>query len=489
MSLKIGVAVATLVVLVALGLWLVFRLTLLVYGEELRARLVQPGLALSTAIVRAGSSDDASLRRDLGDVEGFCIALYDREGVLFARSRDDQPDVPERLDAHVRGLADATPGHPRSIGAGRLDAPTAMIARVDGAGRAAYLGVFEHSAAATFTTVRMRSLSIMVVMLAFFALGVSAMLAHRIRHGIQSTQRVVHAIAQGALDRRLPAAGDDELGALVRDFNRMADRVEDLVATLRREEARKRALFAAFTHEINTPLTSVLGYLESLRMDEVDADPETRRRYVEVAYEQALALDALADDLETLSRLEHDGMSLDRAPHDLLAIARREIDALAPRAKDASVTLRAEGHGVIADVDRRRVGQVIRNLLDNAIRHSRAGGTVRVEVVRDPRGDASVVVRDEGEGIAAEHLARIGEPLFRVDPSRARGTGGRGLGLAIARGIAHAHGGTLELHSTLGAGTSARLSLPREPAPREARLDGGDRDLEPLGSGIDRLDA
>lgn len=459
-SFKIGLAVAALVASVAVAQWVVFRLTLELHGEELRSRLVAPGVALALVEVGRAGADEARLRRDVGEVEGFCLALYDSEGRLLARSRDDVAEVRDRLGPELRALADASPGRPRSIGGVRLDAPTEFIARVEGAGEVAYVGLFESRAAAMLSAVRVRSLGTILALLAVLALGATAMIAHRIRRGIQGAQRVVHAIAEGALDRRLPAAGDDEIGALVGDFNRMADRVEDLVATLRREEARKRALFAAFTHEINTPLTSVLGYLESLRMEDVDGDPETRRRYVEVAYEQALALDALAHDLETLSRIEHDGLSIERVPHDLRAIAQRELEALAPRAREAGVTLEVEGEGVVADVDRQRVGQVVRNLLDNAIRHSRSGGAVRVAVSRDARGDAQVVVRDEGEGIAEAHLARLGEPLFRVDPSRARGTGGRGLGLAIARGIAQAHGGTLEVRSRLGEGTEVTLTLP-----------------------------
>ena len=168
-------------------------------------------------------------------------------------------------------------------------------------------------------------------------------------------------------------------------------------------------------------------------------------------------LGQLADDLETLSRLEHDGMALDRAPHDLLAIARREIDALAPRARDASVTVRAEGHGVIADVDRRRVGQVIRNLLDNAIRHSRAGGTVRVEVGRDAQGDASVVVRDEGEGIAEEHLKKVYDPFFTTKEV-GKGTG---LGLHIVSKEIEKLGGRLFVKSVEGQGTRFEMRLPK----------------------------
>jgi signal transduction histidine kinase len=280
-------------------------------------------------------------------------------------------------------------------------------------------------------------------------------------------------MASGDLDARLPGDEDDELGALARDFNVMADRVQALVVSLRAEEARQKTLFATFTHEIGTPLTSVLGYLEALAMPEVDADEATRRRYVAVAYERARQLDALADDLTTLSRLDWDGLPLDRTAEDLGALARREVEALAPEAAARPLTVRVEEGAAVADVDPVRLGQVIRNLLTNAIRHATPGTDV-VLAARVVGDEARLTVTDRGEGIAPEHLARLGEPLYRPDASRDRATGGRGLGLAISRGIVRAHGGTLEIRSTVGRGTTVEIRIPMR-APASGRRDQPDR--------------
>ena len=459
-SSKIGLAVAGLVALVAIGQWVVFRGTMELYGHDIRARLVRPGIALVAALARSIGPDEARLRRELGDVEGFTVALYDHDGRVLARSHADV--AAHALGADVRARADAAPGEMILLGAANLDAPTAAIAAVEDGGRVAYVGLFDQGAAATILAVRLRAAMGMMLMLSILALAVTGLIAAWIRRSIQRTQRVVAAIADGALDRRLPAAGDDEVGALVADFNRMSDRIEDLVGTLRDEQDRKRRLFAAFTHELNTPLTSVLGYLESLGMPDIDADPETRRRYVAIAHEQARALDALADDLETLSRIDLEGIGLERASVDLPAVVRAEIEAMSPRAADAGVAIELDAQPVLAEVDRRRIGQVLRNLIDNAIRHSPRGSAVHVAVRREESGPV-LEVRDRGEGIAPEHLPHLGEPLWRADPSRTRGTGGRGLGLAIARAIVEAHGARMTIDSVLGEGTTVRVELAREP--------------------------
>lgn len=459
-SLKIGIAVAILVALVAIGQSVVFRATMELYGREIREQLVRPGIALAIALARASGADEAALRRDLGSIDGFCVAMYDAGGRLLARSRDDVAETREILSPELRAEADAAGGSQVLIGASRIEAPTIAIARVEGGGPVAYVGLFEREAAQTILEVRIRAAMGIVFLVVLVALGATALIAAWLRQQIQGTRKVVQRIAEGALEQRLPAAGDDEVGALVGDFNKMADRIEDLVETLRAEQEQKRRLFAAFTHEINTPLTSVLGYLESLRMDEIDADPETRRRYIAVAHEQAQALDALADDLETLSRLDLEGVVLDRTSFDLAQIVRSEAAAMGPRAAEAGIVLAIETEPVIADVDRRRLGQVLRNLIENAIRHSDRGSEIEL-TVRRFEGAPRIEVRDRGAGISPEDLAHVGEPLWRADPSRTRGTGGRGLGLAIARGIVEAHGGRLEIDSTLGKGTTVSVHLPR----------------------------
>ena len=342
----------------------------------------------------------------------------------------------------------------------RPDAPTDFVIAIENARGTRYLTFYEDSALKQFPSTRGRILVFASLVAIALALFITWLIARRVRSAIQTTERTVRRMAAGDLSARLEDLGDDELGQLGRDFNAMAAQLSLHVARLEAEESSRKALFAAFTHEINTPLTAVLGYLESLRMPEIDADVDTRRRYVSVAFDQAQKLDALADDLTTLSKLDYDGIVLEREPTDLRRVVQDEIDALAPRASERHVTLRVEGEEVVAEIDRARVAQVVRNLLDNAIRYGAVSSEVLVRVARKG-SEATIDVVDRGEGVAPELVERLGTPLYRVDPARAReGAGGRGLGLAIARGLCTAHGGTLVIVSTRGVGTTVSVRVP-----------------------------
>jgi two-component system OmpR family sensor kinase len=239
----------------------------------------------------------------------------------------------------------------------------------------------------------------------------------------------------------------------------MAARLEGTIEELRRAEARRTRMFAAITHELATPLTSVLGYLESLGMPEVDADVAVRRSYVAVALAQAGAMGALVEDLSTLSRIDFHELDLAPTRFDLASLVRAEVAPFESRGAARGVMLSADlPQELEAEFDPGRVGQVLRNLLDNAMRHAR--GLVRVSLSLDD--DLLVlVVNDDGPGMPAEQVGLLGEPLLRLDHSRSRRTGGRGLGLSIAAGIVRAHGGSLTFESTPGHGLEARVTLPR----------------------------
>lgn len=467
-SVKIGLAVAALVVAVAFGQWLSFRTVLEAHHRSIRDSTLEPGIALAQRAVRweegRASLPDLATRAD----PGFALALYDDRGVLLDTSAGAL-EIPTQLPEEVLRRTEARVHSFEHIYEPTLTSDTGVIAILDGGGPASggaprYVAFFEVAAQRAWARVRLESLVLLLLFLPFAALATTFVLARVIRTRIRRAQQVVHRIAEGDLEVRLPPLSDDEVGELVSDFNRMTDRLEALVSTMREQEGQRRRLFAAFTHELNTPLTNVLGYLESLQLSDVDEDPDTRRRYVSVAFEQARALESLAADIETLSRLDFEGVKLEREDHDLVELTRAQIAALARRAEARGVRLEVvvpeDTPALLASVDALRVGQVLRNVLDNAIRHSPADEAVTVHVRGDER-EVSVEIRDLGDGIAAEHLAHLGEPLYRVDPSRTRGTGGRGLGIAIARGLAQAHGGSLEIESEVGRGTAVRIVVPR----------------------------
>lgn len=450
LSVRIGLAILGLVVFVTIAQGAALALVFVDQAGAVRLRLADEAAALARLSV-ANGVDDASLRRELGPLDHLRVGVYDAEGSRLAASHDDARIRPRLDDALIAG-ARASEGRPHFATPIAPGAPTDFVVAIDGGRR--FVAFYEDSAPQAFPTARSRILALALLVAIVIALGLTWAIARRVRSAIQTTERAVRRMAAGDLAARLPESGDDELGSLMRDFNAMAAKLEG-------EDDRRRGLFAAFTHEINTPLTSVLGYLESLRMPEIDAEPDTRRRYVEVAFAQAQQLDALADDLTTLSRLDYDGLPLERERVELRRLIEEEVAALRPRAEERRVTLAIEGDPVHAEVDRTRFAQVVRNVVDNAIRHGASENEVRVRVRADgPR--AVLEIADRGAGIAPEHLSRLGTPLYRADPSRARSdAGGRGLGLAIAGGIAKAHGGMLEIESIEGTGTTVRITVPR----------------------------
>lgn len=457
-TVRIGIAVTLFVLLVSGAQALATRVVLVRQALEVRRHITEEGVAMARLAARAGG-DPSALRDELGALRSLAVVYYDRDGRLLARSRDDLSTL-TALTNEQRAAARAADGAPHYLTPLARGARTEVIAAtldVDSLdpGAVAYVGLFEDSPVLATQSLRGALPIVLVLVSLAVAFVITWWLARRARASLARTERVVRRMSEGDLSVRLPESGDDEVGQLIADFNRMADRLAEHVERLEGEDERRKRLFAAFTHEINTPLTSVLGYLESLSMSEIESDPETRKRYLAIAYEQAQQLGALADDLTTLSQLEYEGVSLDRGDVDLRTLAQRELDALRGRAEARGIELVVEGPSTIAEVDRNRLAQVLRVLLDNAIRHAREGTTVRAVIGPEP----SIEVIDQGEGIAPADLAHLGTPLFRTDSARDRKRGGRGLGLAIARGLMRAHGGELTLRSVLGEGTSARVTF------------------------------
>jgi two-component system, OmpR family, phosphate regulon sensor histidine kinase PhoR len=230
------------------------------------------------------------------------------------------------------------------------------------------------------------------------------------------------------------------------------------VTTLRRLETMRRDFVANVSHELKTPLTSIAGYAETLAGELTDAQT---RRFAETILASAQRMQQLVDDLLDLSRIESGGW---RPAREVVALDQAARDAWAPYAERATagrvafdVTVAAGAHAISADPGALR--QVLANLYDNALRHTPAGGRIRVSATRD-RDSVNIAVQDSGAGISSEHLPRVFERFYRVDAGRARDHGGTGLGLAIVKHLVEAHGGRVEAESRLGHGTTVVIRLP-----------------------------
>ncbi|HUO52155.1 MAG TPA: ATP-binding protein [Gemmatimonadaceae bacterium] len=233
----------------------------------------------------------------------------------------------------------------------------------------------------------------------------------------------------------------------------------DLTRT-RRLEAVRRDFVANVSHELKTPITVIGGFAETLATD--DPPPEQRRRFVDAIRGNARRMQRLVDDLLDLSRIESGGWVPKPERVDLAMLASETVAAFAPAAEAAQVTLgtRIDARAATLTADATALRQVLSNLVDNAIRHTPAGG--RVTILSEPASAGGVVlsVSDTGIGIPAEHLPRIFERFYRVDPARSRDAGGTGLGLAIVKHLVEAHGGRVTAESGAGRGTTVRAVFP-----------------------------
>jgi signal transduction histidine kinase/HAMP domain-containing protein len=245
----------------------------------------------------------------------------------------------------------------------------------------------------------------------------------------------------------------------------------DLTAT-RRLEAVRRDFVANVSHELKTPLTVIGGFAETLVTDDLPAAQRTQ--FVEAIRVNAERMRRIVDDLLDLSRIESGGWRPNPSAVDVAAMA-DDIFSAARRARaDNAVTLETavDPRAPTVYADPTALRQVLTNLIDNAVRYTPAGGTVSVFTALGS-GDAGawVGVRDSGIGIAPEHLSRIFERFYRVDPGRSRDAGGTGLGLAIVRHLVEAHAGRVEADSAPGRGTTVRAFFPAGPAmPSEAEM-------------------
>ena len=215
------------------------------------------------------------------------------------------------------------------------------------------------------------------------------------------------------------------------------------------------------SHELRTPLATLLGFIETLQ-DEDAVDPETRQRFVAIMFGEATRMRDLLDDLMSLSRIEAERFALPRDTVDLLPLIEEVKAALKPLAKGRALRVENALDGA-AQVggDRVQLVQMLNNLVVNAIKYGRPGTPVRIRLDAAAPDLVRLSVSDEGDGIPADHIPRLTERFYRVDPGRSRSVGGTGLGLAIVKHIVLRHRGRLDIASEAGEGTTVSVSLPK----------------------------
>jgi signal transduction histidine kinase len=311
-------------------------------------------------------------------------------------------------------------------------------------------------------------LSILLTMLLFAALlavGFSLRGAAPIARRIERVRSGTEQLANGRLETKLPVEGHDEISQLAADFNRMASALKEAAARERELEGARRDLIAAVSHDLRTPLSSVRALIEAV-IDDVADDRETETRYLRSAQNELTNLTQLVDDLFELARIDAGALQLDFEEASLRDLISDTLSSFQPQAEQQGVRLVGEVSNGVDPVlvNPPKLQRILYNLISNALRYTPADGTIALRA--EPRGAVvEVEVSDTGTGIAPEDLPRIFEHSFRGEKSRTReekdGTFNAGLGLAIARGLIEAHGGTISVESHLGLGSRFRFTLRR----------------------------
>jgi two-component system phosphate regulon sensor histidine kinase PhoR len=221
------------------------------------------------------------------------------------------------------------------------------------------------------------------------------------------------------------------------------------------------------SHELRTPLATVLGFIETLEDVSAGGDEEVRSRFLRLMHEEGKRMQQLIEDLMSLSRIEAERFNAPRDPVDLVRIVdevRSGCARILAERSNVLVLENAAGPAVVPG-DPGQLLQLVRNLVVNAVRYGRPDSPVTVRLEGDGAGMLRLSVADRGEGIPVEHLPRLTERFYRVDPGRSRAVGGTGLGLAIVKHIVGRHRGRLDIRSALGEGTVVSVWLPSEGEP------------------------
>jgi signal transduction histidine kinase len=294
---------------------------------------------------------------------------------------------------------------------------------------------------------------LLLLLLLGYAAVISLVFGHSVARALtgelERLGRAANRLATGDLSVRVGPAGTGEVAQLAATFDSMAERLEASFARERALEAGRRDLIAAVSHDLRTPLTTVRAMVEAM-VDGVVSDPDDVRRYLRLIGAEVQHLGHLIDDLFELSQIESGALRLHVEPTGVAGLLQHTLHAYEAQAQEAGIDLRDSVAPDLPPVaaDPARLERVLRNLVDNALRHTPAGGAVRVEAHRD--GPAvRVTVRDTGPGIGADEVDRVFDRFYRGERARSRperGDGrspGAGLGLTIARGLIQAHGGRI----------------------------------------------
>lgn len=441
--------VAFAIILVAFGLLVYGLLRQTHYAQidrTLRGRIATLDESAAADVPR-GEQVAAWLRR-LERSSGTMAVVFDAQGGVVARDSRLPAGVLSRIEAHGRSEPFVRSATLPQVGHQRL-----MLERLHAGGDAytvLLMAPLEHVDEEMHHVLAALAVTIPATLIAAAVLAYA--LARKALNPVERLCQLTNRITAQALDQRLPVANSrDELGLLAATINEMIGRLERSFAEIRR-------FTADASHELRTPITVIRAEVEEA-LDQMPPD-SPYRPLLRSVIEECDRLTRTTDQLLALSREDAAVAVAARAPVNLGALLQNTVESARPLAA-------ARSHALSADIepdlcvwaDACRLEQVLLNLLDNAIKYTPPDGTIVATARRQGR-EAVVTIEDSGPGIPADHLPHVFRRFYRVEPSRSRAVGGAGLGLSIVHSIVTAHGGTVDLDSGPGRGTTVRVRLP-----------------------------
>ena len=312
-----------------------------------------------------------------------------------------------------------------------------------------------------FLDAGVRSLGIGLIVALALAIGLAWLETKRLRRPLEQLTAAAAQLEAGDYTARVPQTATSP------EFNAVADAFNDMASRLDTTETSRRRLLSDVAHELRTPLATLTAELEAIIDDVVPWDHDSQQ----LLTLQATRLKKIASDLDDVSRAEEGRFTLDTQTQPISDLIEPAVASVATRYEAKGVTLSADSHPGLVAADPQRVGQILGNLLDNALRHTPTGGIVHISA-RESKDEVVITTTDTGDGLTPDQLAKVFERFYRADTARAHDAGGSGIGLTIARSLALAHGGTLTATSPgPGHGSTFTLHLPNASVPERVLID------------------
>jgi two-component system phosphate regulon sensor histidine kinase PhoR len=433
-------------------------------SQRLQSNAILAGEVFKKAMLEGDIAYIQREAKELAKNLNLRITIIDKQGKVLAdserdaRSMENHGERPEFIEAVEKGTGESTRFSQT------LNYPMKYVAvRVTDGEEA--IGVVRIAVPLTEVQLELHQLYRVAIIGAITAICIAGVIAYVMARGISTPIRqmkeVADAIAKGQFDKKSSIRGEDELAELAQSLNAMSDELKLKIERLKYLDNVRTDFVANVSHELKTPLTSIRGFVETLEDGAIN-DSNSARRFLAIIKKHAQRLGNIIDDLLRLSELESGG-GIEKAELDLRGLIDEIVMGFGHSLTVKQQKLSVETSGVDFTIrgDRDRIEQVFVNLIDNAIKYTKEGGRIKLQLAQT--GDSVIVtVEDNGIGIPKEDIERVFERFYRVDKAHSRELGGTGLGLSIAKHIVLVHNGEIRIESEVNRGTKVFVTLPKK---------------------------